>query len=105
MDILKRCSCGNSHIIEVSEESFKSWKDEKLPIQEAFKDLNSFTRECLLTGMCFDCQSKLFNTPKPGEDWGEIIDSCELCGAPLYSKDFDSGVCPCCQCGLGEDVC
>lgn len=102
MKVEVKCTCGNKTVIDVNEKAFRLWNSGKAVIQEAFPELDDFSRDSLLTNMCFDCQSKLFNRPKPGEDWGDIVDECEVCGASLYSKDFDSGVCPCCQCGLGE---
>lgn len=58
-----------------------------MSVQLALPKETAFAREFLITGACFDCISRIFNKPKPGEDWGEIICECECCGAPIYEKD------------------
>ena len=70
-------------------------------IIEAFPEMNKFERELLISGICFDCQEKTFNTPAPGHEaeWGEMITECGCCGSPIWEKDIKEGepiVCPCC---------
>lgn len=70
-------------------------------IMEAFPEMNSFERELIISGMCFDCQERTFNTPAPGHEaeWGEKITECGCCGSPIWRKDIKEGqpvVCPCC---------
>ena len=79
MKITKICPhCGKSEEHEVDEQQWLDWQ--------------GGTR---VRGTCYDCISKIFNKPKPGEDWGEMLGECECCGCPVYAKD--KGVCP--QCG------
>lgn len=103
MVVSRLCGCGNTTRITVGAVDYQKFLNKEAPIQKCLPELNEFERETLLSNMCFDCQSKLFNKPKPGEDWGSIMGECESCGAPLYSKDYDSGVCPTCQCGIGDE--
>lgn len=98
MLIQKTCSCGKVTTVDVNKDGYGKYMS-GTSIQDAFPELNAFERECVMTGMCFDCQSRLFNKPKPGEDWGPVIGECECCSSPLYSKDCKEGnhyVCPSC---------
>ena len=48
-----------------------------------------------------DCQSKTFNKPKPGEDWGKQIGTCECCDCAIWEKDLNKeGPSRCPQCGF-----
>lgn len=69
-------------------------------VQEVFPDKDAFYRETLITGMCYDCQSKLFNRPKPGEDWG-TPEECPVCGSSVYEKD--GWVCPSCNTNITSE--
>ena len=96
--VAKRCNCSRITAIEVEEEPFTRFVNGE-KIQNALPMLNSFERETLITGMCFDCQSKLFHNPKPGEDWGPLMGECPECGCPIYPIDIKDNVCECASCG------
>lgn len=89
--------CGTIEQHEVDESQYNAWLS-GMRIQDAMPNTDAFIREFLITGACYDCISKTFNQPKPGEDWGEMLGECGCCGCPVYAKD--NGVCP--QCG--EDL-
>lgn len=89
--------CGKSESHDVPVDGLEKWQD-GMRIQDAMPKEELFLREFLITGVCYECQSKLYNRPMPGEDWGEMLGECENCGAPIYPKDM--GVCPSC----GEDL-
>lgn len=86
--------CGKTETHEFPEKGLELWQN-GTNIQEAMPEVDVFSREFLITGMCFDCISKTYNKPKPGEDWGDCIGECEECGTPIYEKD--KGVCPTCH--------
>ena len=63
-------------------------------------DLNTFEREALISELCYDCQSKIYNMPKPGEDWGKQIGNCECCDCAIWEKDINKeGASFCPNCG------
>lgn len=97
--IVKCVTCGANQSIEVDEAWYEKFKS-GMSVQDALPKSNLFTRECLISGMCFDCQSRVFHRPKPGESWGEILGECECCGSSVYERD--NGVCPQCGTGLSE---
>lgn len=86
--------CGKIDKHDVNSEAYNNWLS-GMRIQDAMPEANDFLREFLITGACYDCISKIFNRPKPGEDWGEMMGECSCCGCPVYAKDV--GICP--QCG------
>ena len=97
---IKCVFCGKIQAVNVDENSYKKWIDGEL-IQRAMPDLNEFEREALISELCFDCQSKTFNMPKPGEDWGKQIGTCECCGCDIWEKDLNKeGPSRCPQCGF-----
>lgn len=99
MTITKTCSCGGITELDLNKDGFENWKRGAL-IQRALPELNNFEREALLSGMCFDCQSKLFNRPKPGESWGKHLGECNCCGADIWEKDrFSDTAVKCKICG------
>lgn len=98
-------SCGKASEYEVTANQYnriqKKYYEEGEKIQNVVPELNSFQREMLVSGMCFDCQSKLYNMPVPGDtSWGNLIGECECCGTPIWSKKNarDGGYeCPSCN--------
>lgn len=86
--------CGKEESHEYPEDGLQKWQS-GMKIQDAMPERNVFEREFLIVKMCFDCISKMYNRPKPGEDWGEVVAECEECGCPLYAKD--NGLCPTCK--------
>lgn len=103
MKIKKRCIfCNAETNLTVSDEGLSMYNS-GVPVQRAFPELNKFDREVIISGMCYDCQEKTFNTPTEEHRaaWGENIGDCLCCGAPLWSirnKSGDNYICPCCGC-------
>lgn len=97
MEIIIKCpNCCIKSKVEMTSEEYELYSS-GVEVQKIFPRKNAFFREVLISGMCYDCQSKFFNKPKPGEDWGEIKCECECCGAPIYEKDVKVGTCPFCK--------
>jgi hypothetical protein len=47
--------------MDITYEQMEKWlKDYDTPVQNQFPDLEPDEREVLLTGMCFACQSRVF---------------------------------------------
>ena len=90
---LKCRSCGKRESHTYFEDELQKWRS-GVAIQEAMPECSDFKREFLLSDMCYECQSKTFNVPKPGESWGEPLFECDVCGTSIYAKD--ENVCPCC---------
>lgn len=99
-------SCGKEHTIqiEVSEEQKNGIDAGVLSLKEVCKP-GTFQREVFISGMCYDCQEKIFNRPAPGheEEWGEVVGECPVCGCPTYQRDVDKDKCPQCKCTLSEE--
>ncbi len=58
--IKKTCPfCGKTTIITVNKNDYDKWQEDTL-IQRAFPYLSADEREVLITGMCYDCQAKVF---------------------------------------------
>ena len=97
--------CGKESGYEITDKQYnkiqKKYYGERKNIMDVVPEFNSFQREMLITGMCFNCQSKLYNTPIPGDNsWGDLIGDCECCGAPIWSvKNAKNGGygCPSCH--------
>lgn len=91
--------CGKIQAVNVDENRYRKWVDGEL-IQRAMPDLNDFEREALISELCYDCQSKIYNMPKPGEDWGKQIGNCECCDCAIWEKDINKeGASFCPNCG------
>ena len=60
--------CGKLTEIEVDEKTFARYQAGEVLIQDAFPELNASERELLITGMCFDCQDRVFNDEDEWED-------------------------------------
>lgn len=100
MTYLFECfSCGKSVEIEMTEKEYNAYCAKIDTVQRIFPKKDLFYREALISHMCYDCISNVFNRPKPGEDWGEVVAECECCGSALYAKD--AAVCPKCGWTLG----
>ena len=97
--ITKRCMCSKVTAVSVPEDQWEKYLA-GTTAQVTFPTLNKFEREVLISGMCFDCQSKLFHMPKPGEDWGPLVGECPNCDCPIYPIDIKDGVCKCASCGM-----
>lgn len=100
MELSKMCPmCNTPHRITVDQEQYDRYMNGEA-VQEAFADKDDFYREQILTGICYDCQSHLFNKPKPGEDWGDVVCECPNCGRPMYAKDMP--ICTACGANVEE---
>ena len=62
--------CGKEFSVEMSTSEYAQWKS-GVEIQKVLPNMHPMNRESLITHMCLDCLSKIYNCPKPGEDWGE----------------------------------
>lgn len=102
MKIVGKCiTCGQEQVIYISREGFEKYKS-GTSVQKALSDANAFEREFLISGMCFDCQTRCFGHPAPGKeaDFGKFLGSCDCCGYPLYAKKIrvnDKSKCPQCH--------
>lgn len=96
----KCSSCGKDFEadLEVSEADNESIESGSMTLKDAMKP-GTFQKELFISGMCYDCQEKVFNRPAPGheKEWGSLIGECEECGSPLYERDVKNGRCPSCR--------
>lgn len=102
-----QCSmCGKLHEveIEVSDEDAAKISFGEMSLKDATAP-GTFDREIFISGMCYDCQEKVFNRPAPGheEEWGLPSGECPVCGSPLYKRDIDADFCPQCKCCISEE--
>ena len=51
--------CGKVSEISIDFDKFMEWKEGK-KVQDAFPELSPSERELLITGMCSECQKKVF---------------------------------------------
>lgn len=101
MNYIFKCpNCGKDTELDLTAKEAKALEGGQ-SIQKALPKRDAFFREVVISHMCYDCQSKIFNRPKPGEDWGEEIGECPECGSPIYEKD--TGICPHCKTPLIDD--
>ncbi|MCM1215004.1 MAG: hypothetical protein NC548_10845 [Lachnospiraceae bacterium] len=96
--------CGRKTELEVDENAWDLYQSSGKPVQECFPESNAFFRETLINGTCYDCQSKTFHRPKPGDEdkWGSEIGECANCGCPAFEIDRKDGNYMCPQCGCTE---
>lgn len=57
--VVKCPFCGAETVINVPVEGIKKYKDGAL-IQNAFPNMTAEEREVLISGICFECQKKVF---------------------------------------------
>lgn len=96
-------SCGKKHTYQFECTDGKKELIERGDISiKEITERGTFQREVFISGMCYDCQEKVFHRPAPGheEAWGNPVAECTECGCPLYQKDVDEKKCP--QCGCTE---
>lgn len=56
-----RCPfCGKASFVDVLEEDCKKFQTGELLAQDCFPYLDASERELLITGICFECQNKIF---------------------------------------------
>ena len=103
MKIKKRCMCGATTDIEVKEDAYAKWQS-GTAIQRVMPDMHFMYRECLISGMCLDCQEKMFNTPAPGHEelFGKHLGNCSCCDRAVYEKDIKDNTFICTACGSDE---
>lgn len=92
---IKCPDCGKNTEIQMTENEYGLYSA-VVQVQQIFPHKDAFFREVLISHWCYDCQSRIFHRPKPGEDWGAQLRSCPNCDAPVYKKDLDKGSCSCC---------
>ena len=60
VEIIGECPfCGNQWSIQVFEKDYIAWQKGEL-VQKAFPYLSGDEREMLISGMCVECQEKIF---------------------------------------------
>lgn len=69
MIVEKLCPyCGKTGTLEISnEKAYESWQNGTL-IQRAFPELSAEEREFIITGLCPECQTKIFNFEEEDEE-------------------------------------
>lgn len=61
MTIITKCPfCGAYSEVEVDFDAFTAWKCEDKNIQDVMPDMPASKREMLISGICEDCQRKIF---------------------------------------------
>ena len=70
--------CGKTASIQVVGKDFYAWKFEGALIQNAMPYLPANVRETLISGMCDECQEKMFSSSEEEEDFepDDIDDDC-----------------------------
>lgn len=105
MEVVKICPfCGESSTLYVKDGQIEKY-EAGASVQEAFDDIDSFGRELIISGVCFNCQEKVFNRPLKCHEasWGRELFECECCGTPIYSehnkskKNPNAWECPSCR--------
>lgn len=61
IDVIVTCPfCGTNSTVKVNAEDYFAWAYEGKLAQEAFPNLDPSAREMLISGICEDCQAKIF---------------------------------------------
>lgn len=99
--VMQCATCGKDFTLQGRVSAAGIEKLHALPVCEVFPNLDAWDRESLISGMCRDCQEKIFHRPAPGHEfaWGRQVAECGCCGTPLWEKDIGSDghiVCPTC---------
>lgn len=92
MLVRKQCPfCSKQTELDIDEIGLQAYRS-GAKITAAFPNLDSFDREVLLTGICYDCQEKVFNTPtkKNESSWGKYLGECPICGSNVYELKHKS---------------
>lgn len=99
-----KCSCGKITELNVPEDKWQIYLQGVVAVQNIFPDADSFYRETLINGTCYECQEKLFHRPAPGheKEWGKYIGECACCGAPVRECDIHDGQFKCVSCKCTE---
>lgn len=85
IDITCKCPfCGNVSTIACCKDAWNKYKQGAL-IQDVFSDMNKYSRETLISGLCFSCQESFYQMIE--EDWVDDDDDDDPC----------DGICDLCQ--------
>ena len=70
--------CHKTTTVQVVGEDFYAWRFEGALIQNAMPYLPANVRETLISGLCDECQEKMFSFPEEEEDFepDDIDDDC-----------------------------
>lgn len=79
--------CGKATTIQVVGKDFYAWKFEGVLIQNAMPYLPANVRETLISGLCDECQEKMFSSFEEEEDF-EPDDIDDDCGFDPYEGCF-----------------
>ena len=81
--------CGKGYEIDVPEDGFYDWMDGAL-VQNAFPEMDATKRECLVSGICAECQDKVFGEDEDPEDDDDYYDDdVDECGFNPYMGCYD----------------
>ena len=96
--------CNAEEKITVDPAAYAAWCA-GASIQDVMPDMHVLKRTALVKRLCLNCASKIFNYPKPGEDWGEQVADCPSCHCSIWSRDVTGdGVYRCPNCGYAEGL-
>lgn len=105
MEVSKVCPfCGEISTLYVKDSQYNNYM-RGMNIMQAFDDVDAFGRELIISGVCFNCQEKVFNKPLKfhEKEWGKFLGECVCCGCSIYenhnkSKRIDTQYeCPSCH--------
>lgn len=92
----RRCPvCNGRNTMYLPKWKYMSLCNNECTAKDLFPTAGKFYWKLLDTGMCYDCQSSVYNLPKPGEDWGKPMCKCKICGTTLFERN--EGLCPVCD--------
>jgi predicted RNA-binding Zn-ribbon protein involved in translation (DUF1610 family) len=67
-EVLHFCPfCGNENSVKIALEDFVKWENGEL-VQNAFPYLNATEREQFISGMCPDCQKRVFGDEEDADE-------------------------------------
>ena len=80
--------CGKATTIQVVEEDYCAWRFDGVLIQDAMPYLPANVREMLISGMCDECQEKMFSSFEEEEEDFEPDDIDDDCGFDPFEGCF-----------------
>ena len=80
--------CHKATTIQVVEKDYYAWKFDGVLIQNAMPYLPANVREMLISGMCDECQEKMFSSSEEEEEDFEPDDIDDDCGFDPYEGCF-----------------
>jgi hypothetical protein len=78
--------CGAITPIEVNADDYAAWQAGEL-VQNAFPYLDAEDREVLISGICYDCQSEVFDEDE--DDYEDYEDDVDEMGFNPYMGCYD----------------